>query len=323
MFGAFIRKIFIVMRVLESAQNISTKISSQKTNQRFSVLTVLLVILIDGVIIIPWNLLSPSAPSGKSFKVPNIGMKCNSNRYYCVLQCCHHTSLSWTIPINSPLFDTVTHSSHSSLSIPLNDPLLGDVIIDGYQCNSVLTESFTLILVAYKVALTGVGAVIAFRVRSLDSIVGESTMMLYSTYNLIVSGILLLLISFIAVIEPATWVIVASAISCGAVTFSLCILFIPKVYIQYKQVTIVASYLFHSAASRHLESHADRKREVSMILKANSGDKEQQEKGTPSVSMEKKLRRDSSSSAGRIHSVNKVKPNSSDPALVIAAISSL
>ena len=73
MFGALIRKIFIVMKVLESAQNISTKVQSQRSNQIYSVLTVLLVMLIDAVIIIPWNLLSPSSPSAKSFKVPDIG----------------------------------------------------------------------------------------------------------------------------------------------------------------------------------------------------------------------------------------------------------
>ena len=73
MFGALIRKIFIVMKVLESAQNISTKVQSQRSNQIYSVLTVLLVIMMDAVIIIPWNILSPSAPSGKSFKVPDIG----------------------------------------------------------------------------------------------------------------------------------------------------------------------------------------------------------------------------------------------------------
>ena len=83
--------------------------------------------------------------------------------------------------------------------------------------------------------------------------------MLYSTYNLIVSGVLLLLISFIAVIEPASWVIVASAISCCAVTFSLCILFIPKVYMQYKKVIIIATDLFQNATSRGQDSYRDTK----------------------------------------------------------------
>ena len=93
---------------------------------------------------------------------------------------------------------------------------------------------------------------------NIDSIVGESTMMLYSTYNLIVSGVLLLLISFIASIEPATYVIVASSISCLAVTFSLCILFLPKVFMQYKKITIVASELFNNATSRSQQSQARR-----------------------------------------------------------------
>ena len=48
-----------------------------------------------------------------------------------------------------------------------SDDALGDVTVSGYQCNSVLANSFTLILVGYKAALTAVGAVIAFRVRSL------------------------------------------------------------------------------------------------------------------------------------------------------------
>ena len=73
-------------------------------------------------------------------------------------------------------------------------------------------------------------------------------MMLYSTYNLLVSGVLFLLISFIANIDPDSWVIVASSISCCAVTFSLCILFLPKVYIQYRKVKVVASELFNNAS---------------------------------------------------------------------------
>jgi hypothetical protein len=81
-------------------------------------------------------------------------------------------------------------------------------------------------------------------------------MMLYSTYNLIVSGALLLLISFIASIDPATWVIVASSISCFAVSFSLCVLFLPKVYIEYNKVTIIASELFNNAIFHKYNSHS-------------------------------------------------------------------
>ena len=51
--------------------------------------------------------------------------------------------------------------------LPILSCFVGDIVIDQYQCNSRLTESFTLILVGYKAALTGVGAIIAFRVRSL------------------------------------------------------------------------------------------------------------------------------------------------------------
>lgn len=73
MFGALIRKIFIVMKLLQSAENIGTKVQSQRLNQIYSVLSVLLVIMLDAVILIPWGIYSPSVPSGKSFKVPDIG----------------------------------------------------------------------------------------------------------------------------------------------------------------------------------------------------------------------------------------------------------
>ena len=168
MFGALIRKIFIVMKVLESAQNISTKVQSQRSNQIYSVLTVLLVMLMDAVIIIPWNILSPSAPSAKSFKVPDIG---ENNTLLTNFRRIFYTSypqlllssifqflcISWLIHFH---FVTVT-------SYPFFHCSAGDIVIDQYQCNSRLTESFTLILVGYKAALTGVGAIIAFRVRSL------------------------------------------------------------------------------------------------------------------------------------------------------------
>jgi hypothetical protein len=73
MLGALIRKIFIVMKVLESTENISTKVQSRRLNQIYSVLTVIFTIVLDAAIIIPWNVISPSVPSGKSFKVPFIG----------------------------------------------------------------------------------------------------------------------------------------------------------------------------------------------------------------------------------------------------------
>lgn len=93
-------------------------------------------------------------------------------------------------------------------------------------------------------------------------------MMLYSTYNLLVSGVLFLLISFMATIEPDSWVIVASSISCCAVTFSLCILFLPKVYIQYKKVKVVASELFINASIKsqdmlHVYTQRSRDDEIS------------------------------------------------------------
>lgn len=73
MLGALIRKIFIVMKLLESTEDISTKVGSRRSNQIYSVLTVIFIIVLDATIIIPWNILSPSVPSGKSFKVPYIG----------------------------------------------------------------------------------------------------------------------------------------------------------------------------------------------------------------------------------------------------------
>ena len=166
MFGALIRKIFIVMKVLESAQNISTKVQSQRSNQIYSVLTVLLVMLMDAVIIIPWNILSPSAPSAKSFKVPDIG---ENNTLLTNFRRIFYTSYPQLLL--SSIFQFLCISwlihFHFVTSYPFFHCSAGDIVIDQYQCNSRLTESFTLILVGYKAALTGVGAIIAFRVRSL------------------------------------------------------------------------------------------------------------------------------------------------------------
>jgi hypothetical protein len=80
MFGALIRKIFIVMKVLKSTENISTKVQSRRSNQIYSVLTVMFTIVLDAVIMIPWNILSPSLPAVKSFKVPFIGAYYSSSR---------------------------------------------------------------------------------------------------------------------------------------------------------------------------------------------------------------------------------------------------
>lgn len=101
-------------------------------------------------------------------------------------------------------------------------------------------------------------------------------MMLYSTYNLLVSGVLFLLISFIAIIEPASWVIVASSISCCGVTFSLCILFVPKVYLHYKKVKVVASELFNSAT---IKSHS-----IEILYKQRSKDKDVTKRGSTVIS---------------------------------------
>jgi hypothetical protein len=73
MFGALIRKIFIVMRLLQSSKNLAVKVQSQRHNQICTVMTVLLMIAFDAVIIVTWSLLSPAIPSAKIFKVPFIG----------------------------------------------------------------------------------------------------------------------------------------------------------------------------------------------------------------------------------------------------------
>ena len=73
MFGALIRKIFIVMRLLQSSKNLAAKVQSQRCNQISSVLTVFLMISVDAAIIITWSMLSPGVPSGKAFKIPYIG----------------------------------------------------------------------------------------------------------------------------------------------------------------------------------------------------------------------------------------------------------
>jgi hypothetical protein len=73
MFGALIRKIFIVMRLLQSSKSLAVKVQSQQYNQICTVMTVLLMIAFDAVIIVTWSLLSPAIPSAKTFKVPFIG----------------------------------------------------------------------------------------------------------------------------------------------------------------------------------------------------------------------------------------------------------
>jgi hypothetical protein len=47
---------------------------------------------------------------------------------------------------------------------------VGDITVGEYQCDSEYATTFTLILVAYKALLTGIGALIAFKVRSLGTV---------------------------------------------------------------------------------------------------------------------------------------------------------
>ena len=85
---------------------------------------------------------------------------------------------------------------------------------------------------------------------SADNAVGESSMMLYSSYNLVVSGILLLVINSVAVIPPGIWIVVASAISFFAVMFSLCVLFVPKIYLHLSGANVNVQELFGAAARK-------------------------------------------------------------------------
>jgi hypothetical protein len=72
-------------------------------------------------------------------------------------------------------------------------------------------------------------------------------MMLYSTYNLVVCGFLLIIISFAAEMAPAIWIAVTSAISCFAVMFALCVLFMPKMYLHWSGKLVDAQEIFGKA----------------------------------------------------------------------------
>lgn len=68
--------------------------------------------------------------------------------------------------------------------------------------------------------------------------------MLYSTYNLAVSGAVLLLIRAVAVVDASIWTMVAGGISCAAIMFSLSVVFAPKIYIHLANVDIDVEALF-------------------------------------------------------------------------------
>lgn len=57
-----------------------------------------------------------------------------------------------------------------------------------------------------------------------------------------------LFISFLAKLEPSVWIILTTSISCFAVTFAFCILFIPKMLLLYRNIQINASDVFSNAA---------------------------------------------------------------------------
>jgi hypothetical protein len=72
-------------------------------------------------------------------------------------------------------------------------------------------------------------------------------MMLYSAYNLVVCGILLLTINAVAVVTASTMQIVTTSISCFAVSFSFLISFIPKMYLHHMKPSISAAAVFGAA----------------------------------------------------------------------------
>jgi hypothetical protein len=127
MFGALVRKIFVVMSVLDKNRNIQTSGLSRRIRryaciQWGSLYFVVGCLLIDIIIMIPWMEVSPPIPQTRYFDVP----------------------------------------------------LVGSVPVENYTCGSKYSDTFTFLIVAYKVMLTIVGAVFAFRVRSLGTLTDHS-----------------------------------------------------------------------------------------------------------------------------------------------------
>lgn len=100
-------------------------------------------------------------------------------------------------------------------------------------------------------------------------------MMLYTTYNIVVSGILLLIITYIATIAPATWLGVASAVCFVAVFFSLSLLFLPKMYLHMSNAKINTAEMFGRAARTGSEpgSSSDDKDSSSYAVSTSKRDK--------------------------------------------------
>jgi hypothetical protein len=145
-------------------------------------MTVLLMIAFDAVIIVTWSLLSPAIPSGKTFKVPFIGeiyyLTSSSSLFFylrLVYPFLHQLYITSPLCLCSPPLHLLHryHHLHLYLHLYLNISffrlIAGDIMIADYSCNSSLAVTFSLILIAYKAGTTGVGAVIAFRVRSLGT----------------------------------------------------------------------------------------------------------------------------------------------------------
>mmetsp|Transcript_9320 Transcript_9320/g.9396 ORF Transcript_9320/g.9396 Transcript_9320/m.9396 type:complete len:1334 (-) Transcript_9320:2058-6059(-) len=214
MFGALVRKIFVVMKLLDKVSKMKkTSKDSKKENQRWSMLSMFFCVLIDIVVLIPWTAVSPMKPESRLLPAPHVG----------------------------------------------------EVDVMDYTCSGDNATTYLLILIAYKVFLTLLGAVFAFKVKSLDSVIGESSMMLYSTYNLLVCGVLLLVLTFVASVGFTQWLIIASGISCFAIMFSLNVLFVPKIYLQQTKADVNAQRMFGQA----VETIRNQSQAVS-VVKAHS-----------------------------------------------------
>jgi hypothetical protein len=74
MFGALVRKIFVVLNVLNASKQMKKSRKRGKSgSQIWSVLAVFWCIMVDIIILVPWTAYSPMAPTAKAFLVPSVG----------------------------------------------------------------------------------------------------------------------------------------------------------------------------------------------------------------------------------------------------------
>jgi len=212
MFGALIRKIFVVMRLLNRVHiSVRSQKDGKKRHRRWSFLSVIICVLIDLIVLLPWTFISPITPQTRRFLVPHIGT----------------------------------------------------VYITDYTCSGENATQYMLILIAYKAFLTLIGVSFAFKTTSLDTAIGESTMMMYSTYNLLVCGLLGLTLTFVRSVAFAHWLVIASSISCFAILFSLNILFIPKMYLYFTNTLSNSHYICDQGDNLSLSNIIESKAEIS------------------------------------------------------------